>query len=164
MYFTTHILAGAAAVASRNGGPHHDTYIWMFLQLRDSHIRTLSAGIRHIGDCQNNQFDCPNPFSLCFAPIPITKAMVREHNMELVGKTFGVILRWFSFPTGALCVFFSPPEHGRCSGLCFVTHTPPLHLFDSFRHVGHESPRFLYWPVILRSQSVCASMNPHWLP
>ena len=127
---------GVVASASRNDGPHHNTYIWMFLRLRDSHIHTSYTGIRHIGDCQNNQFDCPNPFSLCFAPIPIANAMVREHNMELVGKTFGVILRWFSFPTGALCVFFSPPEHGRCSRLCFVTHTSPLHLFDSFRHGG----------------------------
>ena len=164
MYFSTHIQVGATALASRSGSPFHNTYIGIFLQLRDTHICASYAGIHRIEDCQDNQFECPNPYSLCFAPIPITNAMVREHNMEFVGKTFGIILRWFCLPTGALCVFFSSPEHGRCSGLCFVTHAPPLHLFDSFRHVGHESPRFLYRSVILRSQSVRASMNPHWLP
>ena len=114
--FLTHILAEAAALASRSGSPYHNIHIWKFLQLRDNHISTLYNRIPCIEDSHDNQFECPNPYSLCFAPTSIANAMVREHNMEFVGKLFGIVLRWLSFPTCALGVLFSSPEHRGCPG------------------------------------------------
>ena len=69
---------GVVASASRNDGPHHNTYIWMFLRLRDSHIRTSSTGIRHIGDCQKT-----------------TNLIVRTHSRYVL-HPFPLPMQWFA--------------------------------------------------------------------